>query len=371
MPGTAPEATAKAVDSAVKSLAGNALILQNLAFSAQKQPHAGLGSPILAAYQTAINEALGIARQAVKAYLDTELPMAFQTITNFGGYFQTQNFLGESAQNGLDLQVAITQLTMVREQAAALREQATGLANDLQTVRGKLTRSATVMDTAANDLAVAVDGDNGVLTSVDSALSAADVKINAGVGKVVDSSLAVPGGRILLGVGALAEAITGGVPTAVVVGGVAIAAIDANAAAGGTGVSASMALADELDAKSNLIAERARLNAETTLAAGLSSGLKGLCSSVGRVEAAALSAVDAWTQVCDDLDNLRNELIKGVTTVLTIRELLADAAQGQVALAQADIDRIRTQMTEANPTVDLSVTAGALIRKQVQAAQSQ
>jgi hypothetical protein len=356
MPGTDQDATAQAVDAAVSGLAAHALILQGFAMSTKAQPGAELGASSLEAYQTGINDALATAKKGAKTYLDTVLPMAVETITNFGSYFDVQNQLAEALQEDANVQAAIAQLTAVQEQAGTYKQQSIGLVDDLRIVRGTFRRSATGMDEAAANLAVAIDGDDGALTSIASALGSLDAQIQGALTGVVNSGLTVSGGELLLGIGALAEAVTGGVSTAVVAGGVAIAA------GGGGGSTASLKLAELLDLKSHQIVERAVVDSETTLAAGLSSGLKGLDWAAGETVTFAQSALDAWTRVSDDLGTLIADLEQGNTTTQAVAELFALTAQGEVAVAQADIGRIRARMTAANPTVDLSVTAGALVR---------
>lgn len=359
------DTAAASVGTAAKSQSSNALIVQNYALSVQAQPTVDLGGYSgLAQYQTEINKALGDAKDSAKHYLNVVLPKAIVTISDIDSYFQTQNALTQAVAPGTDAKTAIMLLKAVQDQATEFHTQATGVTTDLQRLRDQFSLSSAALSKGAHDLSIAVDGDNGVLASISSQLSDIDGKIDGAITGVVLSGLAIVGGVILIGVGALAEAVTGGLATALVVGGIAVTA----AGIGGE-VGSSITLANLLDLKSNLLSERSRLNAETTLAAGLSSGLSGLSTSANSAATAAQGMANAWGLLGADLDNLIGDLQKGQTTVDALRLLFATAAQGEVQTVQGDVKIIRSQLAGVNPTVDTSVTAGALIRRQLNTAQ--
>lgn len=358
---TNPNTAATAVDTAAKGQSSNALIVQNYCLSALAQPNVDLGgSAGLVKYQDEINKALSGAKDSAHKYLNVVLPHAIVTIANIDAYFSTQNALAEALQPNTPAQTAIALLSAVQDQATTFKTQAAGVTSDLQALRDQFNRTSADMTKSANDLSIAVDGDNGVLKSIDSQLSDIDGKINGAITGVVLSSLAIVGGVIMIGVGALAEAVTGGLATALIVGGIAVAAVGV-----GGEVGSSIMLAKLLDMKSGLLNEQARLNSEVTLAAGLSSGLKGLSSSAGNAATAAQSMANAWGLLGDDLGNLITDLNSGKTTVDALRTLFTIAAQNQVKVVQGDVTTIRAQLAGVNPTVDTAMTAGALVRQQI------
>jgi hypothetical protein len=358
---TDPNKAATAVDTAAKGQSSNALIVQNYCLTALSQPNVDLGgSAGLIKYQDEINKALGGAKDSAHKYLNVVLPQAIVTIANIDAYFATQNALAEALQPNTPAQTAIALLSAVQEQATTFKTQAAGVTGDLQALRDQFNRTSADMSKSASDLSIAVDGDNGVLKSISSQLSDIDGKINGAITGVVLSSLAIVGGVIMIGVGALAEAVTGGLATALIIGGIAVAAVGV-----GGEVGSSIMLAKLLDMKSGLLNEQARLNSEVTLAAGLSSGLKGLSSSAGNAATAAQGMANAWSLLGDDLGNLINDLNSGKTTVDALRTLFTIAAQGQVKVVQGDVATIRGQLAGVNPTVDTSMTAGALVRQQI------
>lgn len=360
-----PETVAPEVGTAAKAQSSNALIVQNYALSIEAQPFVDLGGYAgLATYQDGINKALTDAKDSGRLYLNTTLPKAIVTIANIDAYFQTQNALTQALAPGTDAQTAIALLKAVQEQAVDFRTQATGVTTDLQDLRDRFSRSSASLSQYAKDLSIAVDGDNGVLDSISKELSTIDSKIDGAITGIVLSGLAIVGGIILIGVGALAEAVTGGLATALVVGGIAVTV----AGVGGE-VGSSIALAKLLDAKSGLLNERARLNSETTLAAGLSSGLGGLSTSAGNAATAAQGMANAWNLLGDDLDSLISDLTKGQTTVDALRQLFTIAAQGAVKTVQGDVVVIRGQLSGVQTTVNPSISAAQVVRNQIAAAQ--
>lgn len=360
------DTAAASVGTAAKAQSSNALIVQNYALSVLAQPTVDLGGYSgLVQYQTEINKALGDAKDSAHNYLNVVLPKAIVTISDIDSYFQTQVALTQAVAPGTDAQTAIALLKAVQDQSTEFQAQAAGVTTDLQKLREQFGRSSADLSKGAHDLSIAVDGDNGVLASISSQLSDIDGKIDGAITGVVLSGLAIVGGIIMVGVGALAEAVTGGLATALVVGGIAVTA----AGIGGE-VGSSITLANLLDLKGNLLSERARLNAETTLAAGLSSGLSGLSASASAAATAAQSMANAWSLLGGDLGNLITDLQKGQTTVDALRLLFATAAQGEVKVVQDDVKVIRNQLAGVNPTVDTSVTAGTLIRRQLATAQA-
>lgn len=358
---TTPDSSAANVGTSAKAQSSNALIVQNYALSVQAQPVVDLaGYEGLAKYQTEINKALGDAKDSAHLYLNTTLPKAIVTIANIDSYFQTQNALAEALAPGTDKETAIALLKAVQEEATDFHKQAVSVTGDMQDLRDRFSRGSADLSRSAKDLSIAVDGDNGVLASISDQLSDIDGKIAGAITGVVLSGLAVAGGIIMIGVGALAEAVTGGLATALVVGGIAVTA----AGIGGE-VGASIALSGLLDAKSGLLTQRARLNAETTLAAGLSSGLGGLSSAAGNAAVATQGMANAWNLLGDDLTNLIGDLTKGQTTSDALRRLFATAAQGVVRTVQGDVVVIRGQLAGVQTTVDTKVSAGQLVRNQI------
>jgi non-hemolytic enterotoxin B/C len=366
MSDNATDTAATKVGTAAKSQSSNALIVQNYALSVQAQPSVDLSGTVnLAKYQTGINTALGKAKDSATLYLDTTLPKAIVTIANIDAYFQTQNALAQALAPNTDAQTAIALLKAVQEQAVDFKRDASAVTTDLQSLRGQFSSSSADLNQFARDLAIAVDGDNGVLSEISNELSSIDSKIDGCIAGIVLSGLAIVGGVIMIGVGALAEAVTGGLATALVVGGIAVTV----AGIGGE-VGSSVALAGLLDAKSDLLTTRSRLNAETTLAAGLGSGLNSLSTSAANAATAAQGMANAWGLLGDDLDSLVTALINGQTTSNALRLLFATAAQGDVKTVQGDVVVIRGQLAGVQTTVNPSLTASQVVREQIAAAQN-
>jgi non-hemolytic enterotoxin B/C len=366
MPDNDTSQAAGAVGTAAKSQSSNALIVQNFALSVQAQPSVDLHSHTgLMQYQTEINKALSDAKESAKTYLNTVLPNAITTIANIEAYFECQNALAVALAPGTSAQAAIVLLKTVQEQATEFHTQAVGVTGGMQGLRDQFSRSSADLSQSATDLSIAVEGDDGQLALITGELSDIDGKIAGAITGVVLSGLAVVGGIIMIAVGSLAELATAGASTALVVGGVAVTA----AGVGGE-VGASLELASLLDLKGDLLTTRARLHAETTLAAGLSSGLGALSASAASAAAATQGMANAWSLLGDDLGNLTSDLIKGQTTVDALRLLFTTAAQGVAKTVQGDAVIIRGQLAGAPTTVDPKISAGQLVRNQAAALQA-
>ncbi|MEV6909755.1 HBL/NHE enterotoxin family protein [Amycolatopsis sp. NPDC051071] len=356
-------AITKAVGAA-KEHASNAVVVQSYALSAMNQPNVDFHEfKKLLPLQVKINNSVGVAKDSAHLYLNTVLPQAIKTIADIELYFQLHNALADSLQPGTSAQQAIALLKIVQEQAVEFQGQAGAVATQLQTLRDGFTTNSAAFNEYSRDLAAIVDGDHGVLKSLDDQLSGIDGKIGGAITGVVLSGLAIAGGVLMVGVGALAEPVTGGLSTALIIGGVAVAA----AGIGGE-VAASLTLAKLLDLKSNLLQEKAKLKAETTLAAGLRSGLGNLATAASSAATATQGMVNAWSLLGDDLGGLAKDVQKGQTTVDGLRLLFTHAAENAVKTTQQDIAIIKGQLTGVRTSVDTKATPGDLIRSHVAAA---
>ncbi len=354
----------KKAGDAAKEHASNAVIVQSYALSAMSQPNVDFSDfKKLLPLQTKINNGLGAAKDSAHLYLNTVLPLAISTISDIELYFQLHDALADSLAPGTSVQQAISLLKVVQDQAVEYQGQAKAVASRLQTLRDGFTASSSAFNGYSQELATIVDGDHGVLKSLDDQLDSIDGKIGGAITGVVLSGLAIAGGVLMVGVGALAEPVTGGLSTALVVGGVAVAA----AGVGGE-VASSLTLAKLLDLKSNLVREKAKLKAETTLAAGLRSGLGNLATAASGAATATQGMVNAWSLLGDDLGGLAKDVQKGQTTVDALRLLFTHAAENAVKTTQQDIVIIKTQLTGARTSVDTKTKPGDLIRAHVRAA---
>ncbi|MEE1821637.1 HBL/NHE enterotoxin family protein [Streptomyces sp. BE20] len=358
---TNPENTASTVSTSARSQAGNALIVQGYALSVQQQPTVDLGaSKRLAPLQNGINQALTGAKDGAQDYLNVVLPKTIVTIADISAYFETQDALAQALGPDTDAQTAVSLLMAVQERATDFHGRAVAVTHDIQGLRERFSRSSAALSRSSTELAVAVDGDDGILKDLGGQLAGLDGKIEGAISGVVLSALTVAGGVIMVGVGALATAVTGGLATALVVGGLAVTAVGI-----GGEVTSSVLLAQLLDQKSRLITERSRLEAETTLAASLSSGLRTMSSSTASAAAATQNMANAWGLLGDDLDNLAKDLVKGRTDVDIVRRLFTTAAQGAVRTVQGDVAVIRGQLTGVRPVVDPRTAPGDLVRNQL------
>ncbi len=351
----------QALGKASSQHAGQALIVQGYALSVMHQPMLDFtGFTNLKSFQDGMNGGIGRAKNTCEHYLNRVLPGAIETITNIDAYFQVQNALSEALQPDTDARSAIALLKAVQDQATDFRSQANGVVTDLQGVRDRISANAMDFNTFAKQLDVVLNGDNGVLSSINEQLGSIDSKIAGAATGVALSALAVAGGVVMIVIGAATELVTGGASTALVLGGVGVLA----AGVGGE-VGSSIALAKMLEMKNDLLRQQAQLSAEAAFASGMVSGFRTLSDQAAAAVEATQGMANAWTLLGSDLGGLASHLERGETTVPALRRLFTVAAQGDVRTIQSDVTTIRGQLVGVRVAADPKTNVVSLVQSAV------
>jgi len=350
-----------AIDLAVQQHATEAVVVQGFALSALEQPHVDFrGFAKLTPYQDNINQGVDRAKDSANFYLNICLPKAITTIANIDAYFQLQNALPQVLAPNTSPQDAMSMLKAMQDQVTDYRGQAGNVTKDLQGLRGRLSTNAADLAGYVTQLNAAVDGDKGVLKSVNDELGSIDGKIGGCIAGIVLGGLAIIGGALMIAVGAIGEFFTGGASTALIVGGVGVLA-----AGVGVEVGASVTLAKLFDLKGELLSKKANLQAETKLATGISSGLHLLAGSAVNAAEASQRMANAWNLLGEDLGSLITDLQKGQTTVDALRRLFATAAEGAVKTVQNDVVTIKGQLSGVKTVVKAGKKIGDVINSEV------
>ena len=185
----------------------------------------------------------------------------------------------------------------------------------------------------------AVNGDHGELQSIDDQLSTIQSKIDGTIAGMAVSGLAILGGVFMIAVGAVADFVTAGTTTPLIIAGVAVVA-------GGVGGEVASALTFEAlnSAKGDLLQKQAKLNEEVKLAQGLSTGYSALADGASSALTAATQMQSAWNFLHDDLTNLSSDLQKGIINAAGARTIWLTAANTVVKAVQDDTNIIKNQM---------------------------
>lgn len=354
---TQMKAATSAVDTSVKAHSQQALIVQGYALSVLQQPHVDFAGFVqLKPRQDEINGGIDRAKTHAKTYLDTILPALIGQIANVDAYFNVQDAIPKALSTSSDPKTAIRFMKIAAERSRQYQTDAEGLVAQLQKLRTDLSSDSAAFAGFVANLNAAVEGDQGVLASIDKQLSSIDGKIAGAISGTVLSGLAIFGGAFLIVLGAATEIFTGGASTAAIAGGVGLLATGI-----GGEVASAITLAKLIDLKSDLIGRKAKLKAEVALASTISSGFNSLSEGAAGAAAATQLMANAWSGLGDHLGNLIVDLEQGAVGDADIRALFQAAAAGDVADVRRDVGVIKQQLTGAGTVVDVKTPVARLI----------
>lgn len=317
------------------------LLLQSYCNTVLSQPKVNFaGFESLAPLQTEVNAGLATAQGRASHYLDDIQPLIIRNITNMSSYFDLHSAVATSLPPNATKKEWLDALAAVKEAADGYQGDATNVVGQLRDLHKGLTSDVASFTSVVTRLNAAVDGDNGVLAGIEKQLNEIDGKMAGAITGIVLSGLATVGGAIMILVGALAEAVTGGAATALVVGGVAVLAAGVGGAIG-----SGLVLGGMLNAKAELITNRSKLQADVRMAQGMSSGFKALGEHAGTAVEAASSMRNAWQFLGDDLSSLSSNLDKGIVSTDVLRQIWLTTANTSITRVRGDIDTIKAQMT--------------------------
>ena len=342
--------------SANKAQVSQALVIQGYANSVLEQPTVSFPADEknLVPFQTGINNKLALAQKHAKYYLETLQPSIIGNMSDIGNYFQLHNALPSVLPVGSTPEQWIESLTAVKIEAQKYEKNAKNLVADITNFHNDLTTDAADFVQIVKDLNDIVGGDNGILVALEKNVSSIQSDIDGAIAGIVASSLAVVGGTFMICVGAIADFVTAGTSTPVVLGGIAIVA-------GGVGgdIGAGVALAGLYDQEAKLLQEETSLRSEVTLASSIRQSYSALEDKVKKSIDAASNMANAWNFLISDIDNIILDLENGIgATSDTIREIFIVAANGEIAAVLTDIDTIKNQMAGVEVKV---ATAGQTV----------
>ncbi|MCP4425497.1 MAG: alpha-helical pore-forming toxin family protein [Chloroflexi bacterium] len=331
---------AQQIDKANKVQTSQAMLIQQYANSIKEQPKVDFsGFKTLGKFETGINTGLGTAQAHADNYLNAIQPNIIINITNIGNYYALHNAVASTLPPGSTEQAWVATLSALMEQSQTYQSDAKAVVGSLQSLHNDLTSDSAAFSQTVSQLNAAVKGDNGVLASISDQLSTIQSDIDGAIAGIVLSGLAIIGGVFMTAVGAIAEFVTAGTSTALVLGGLAVTA----AGIGGE-VASAITLKNLNDSKATLLKQKSTLNAEVNLAQGISSSYQSLGNQVKTAVDAATAMENAWNFLSGDLGSLVNDLNQGIQNTNQVRTLFLTAANSEVSAVTKDISTIKAQM---------------------------
>ena len=345
---------AKKVSGANKGQSSQAILIQTYANSVLEQPNVNFsGFKTLEKLQNEINTGLGTAQAHAHTYLNTIQPAIISNIANIENYYALHNAVASTLPPGSTEKQWIEVLTTLKTESAKYEADANTVVVMITGLHDNLTTDAAAFAKIVAELNAAVKGDGGVLDSINDELGSIQSKIDGAIAGIALSGLAIMGGVFMIAVGGIADFVTAGASTPLVVAGIAVVA----AGIGGE-VASALTLKSLNDEKANLLQQKSTLKAEVQLATGIGTAYQSLGGQVKRAVAAATDMKNAWSFLGSDLDTLVSDLDKGITNVGKVRELFLTAADKEVGTVIKDISVIKNQMRN---TIMVPVPAGTTV----------
>ncbi len=352
---------AKKVSDSNKGQSSQAILITSYADSVLEQPNVNFsGFKTLGKLQNEINTGLGTAQAHAHTYLNTIQPAIISNIANIENYYALHNAVASTLPAGSTEKQWIEVLTTLKTQSAKYEADANTVVVMITGLHDNLTTDAAAFAKIVAELNAAVKGDGGVLDSINGELGSIQSKIDGAIAGIALSGLAIMGGVFMIAVGGIADFVTAGASTPLVIAGIAVVA----AGIGGE-VASALTLKSMNDEKANLLQQKSTLKAEVQLATGIGTAYQSLGGQVKLAVAASTDMKNAWNFLGSDLDSLVSDLDKGITNVGKVRELFLTAADKEVGTVVKDISVIKNQMR--NPT-RVPVPAGTTVGDAIVAA---
>ncbi|HDZ8894250.1 TPA: HBL/NHE enterotoxin family protein [Aeromonas dhakensis] len=338
-------ATAITMDQGMANQASQALQIQTYCNSVKQQVPVDFSLfPNLKDNQTQINQGLDLAKGHADLYLNTVQPQIITNISNISNYFALQNAIPAVLPPGSTKAQWLRQLSVIKEQATEYQRLSADTRLVIVNLNNNLITDSSNFQGIVVNLNSKVQGDNGVLAQLNGDIDKVNAAIDGAIAGIVAGGLLVIGGAFVTAIGAVADFVTAGTSTPVVIGGVAMMV------AGAGGITAgAIVLHNSLGTRQDLYQKRSNLNSEVLIATQIGNGYKGLQVQAQNAVTAATQMSNAWDALTSDLGSLITDLDKGITSGDDIRQLWLTAADTTVKTVLTDVTTIKAQMAGVSP----------------------
>lgn len=295
--------------------------------------------PGLRESQRQINTGLETAKQHANHYLNDIQPLIIRNVTNIQDYFETQNLISAFMPAGTTKDQWLSALGMVSDKAKEYQEASVNTRRTIGSLNDKLITDSNNFQLIVVNLNNVVNGNNGVLEQLNRDIDGINAAIDGAIAGIVVGGLLIIGGVIVTAIGAVADLVTAGTSTPVVMGGIAMMIAGAGGVIGG-----SIVLSNSLGAREQLYRDRSQLNSEVLLTSQIGSGYRGLQTQAQTAVTAATQMSNAWDSLTSELDTLSANLRKGIIDDSFLRQLFLTASQTSVTKVLDGTKIIKQQM---------------------------
>jgi archaellum component FlaC len=341
---------------ALSSSASAALIVQTYCNQILQQPDIEIPASVINKLPP-IKKYLEDAKAHGNNYLKNIQPNMIKVVTDVGGYSQQftnfYNLIDDRLNDwkGGDKSAKEDAMALLQQLQNALDDKKKSVivvSKDLNNFITDINQDISNFHTASIKADTIIGGDQGSLASLDSAISKIDTTISVAIAGIAISGLVTVGGGLLVAVGSIANFVTAGTSTPVIVAGVALVVV------GVAGVTASsIVLKNTLEAKSKLLQQKAELNANLIF-------LKNFKSTIGTLETSASlassqlgSMSNAWVTLGNNMGNVIQALDNARTyseLTITVQAYL-NTANTQWMTVQKNVQILQEQMAGVKTTV--------------------
>lgn len=327
------------------SQSSQALQIQNYCNSVKQQIPVDFSQfPNLQENQRQINAGLATAKVHADNYLTQIQPTIITNIANIGNYYALQNAIPIALPPGTSKQEWLNMLAALRDQSIQYCDLSKSTQQMIVDLNNSLIVDSETFMKIVTDLNTKVNGNNGVLAQLNGEIDKLNTVIGGSIAGIVAGGLLVIGGAFVTAVGAVANFVTVGTSTPVVIGGVAMMV------AGAGGITAgAIVLSNSLNTRQDLYQKQSSLKSEVLTATQIGNGYRGLQGQASNAIAAATQMSNAWVALTSDLDTLSKNIDKGITSPDELRKLWLIAANTTVKTILTDVNTIKSQMAGVSP----------------------
>jgi Bacillus haemolytic enterotoxin (HBL) len=283
-----------------------------------------------------LDETLQRAKDHARSYLDDLQPKLITDTVALRSWIKRAEVFPDSVRSvssewkkGLDILIRDT---------TTHAQNALGTKGALEKLRDGFQQDSQDFSQLADRLNVLVSGEKGALKNLEAELGALQTKISGLIAATVLGFLAAAAGVLMMIVGTVATAFTGGASAGLVLGGFALVA----AGVVGGGVSAAF-LKQAYDEQRAKLEDQSRLSSAVTIMKGASANLTSIAGQGSAVVTATQEMAIAWTTLGTNLNEFKTTLTD--QSLQSLRDFWCNALKGQLQTLEVDLNRNLDQLT--------------------------
>lgn len=343
-------ANGKQIGTELKTLASVGLTVQSYCVGIQQQPLLFIPADI-AKDLPDVNAYLRTAQTNAGQYLTQVQPQILTVVTDVEAYSKTFPTFAKQINGYIRAWASGSDDNKTKALSAigAMRDVARAKAGAANTVSGQIGSTLTLFNSDVSHFEevntaceTRITGKEGELAELNKQISSLNGKIAGASVGVGLSGLAVIGGIFMICVGAIADFVTAGTSTPLIVAGAVLTA----AGAGGL-IGSSVVLADLIKEKGKLLDRKAVLDAYVAAVSGIKSNIDTLCSSTRNAADCAGNMQRAWSLFSGDLKQMEDILTmaQSFSDLPSTVQLFFESAEKEWDSVSEDIRVIKSQMT--------------------------